>query len=37
MTRAIGWLLAALLAAGFWTWVGAAAVWGLVRKGGRRG
>jgi hypothetical protein len=33
----IGWLLAALLAAGFWAWAGVAAVWGLVWKGRRRG
>lgn len=35
--RLVGYLLAVLLAAGFWTWVGVAAVRELVRKGRRRG
>lgn len=28
-----GWALAVLLGVGFWAWVGAAAAWGLLRKG----
>lgn len=36
MTRLAGWVLAALLAAGFWTWVGVATVWGLARRKRRR-
>lgn len=36
MTRLAGFVLAVLLAAVFWAWVGAATVLGLLRKAWRR-
>jgi len=36
MTRLLGWVLAVLLAAGFWAWVGFATLLGIARRKPRR-